>query len=492
MLNAQSTTSKHPSSLRVFFATEMWERYGFYVVQSLLALYLVFHFQWLDERVYALVGSFTALTYLSPVIGGWIGDHLLGQKKAILLGTVFLFFSYIALFVLVSDTGLVASLSGIAVGTGLLKPNISSLLGNEYPENSSRRESGFTIFYMGITTGIILGTTLPSQLNYYYGWGSAFASAAFGLVLAFTIFAYGIRHYKIADYHPMEFRLGRLLKALGLMAVLWISAFYILKNPYVANFAFGGIVCLSACYLAFTVFQESQESMVQAKQTLVIGILCLISTVFWAFYFQMFLSLTLFISRTVEPSLFGIMFPPPYYVSIQSVGMLVFGYFFSKSRKKLTSSQTGMRTGNKFTLSMLFVVAAYALITWICNYYVDDTLLSPLYIIPAYIMISIAELLLSPVGLSAITVLASRKKVSTMVGIFFVSLGIGAFLSGKLATLTAINANSLSISQLKVHYAASFTELFYILLAVTFVCLIFNQVIKILLSKITAHKDSLI
>src|SRR5262245_54132396 len=154
MKDEQKYLITHPPSLHTFFATEMWERYGFYVVQTLLALYLAFHFKWIDKRIYSLVGSFTALTYLSPLIGGWIADHLLGQKRAILTGAVFLFFSYLTLSWLTSDNGLAAALAGIAVGTGLLKPNISSLLGNEYPSGSAKRESGFTIFYMGITTGI--------------------------------------------------------------------------------------------------------------------------------------------------------------------------------------------------------------------------------------------------------------------------------------------------------------------------------------------------
>src|SRR5687767_16041863 len=113
---------KHPKSLRIFFATEMWERYGFYVVQSLLALYLALHFKWPDKQVYALVGSFTALTYLSPVVGGWIADKLIGQKRAVLLGAIVLFVSYCILSLIDNAIVLTASLSGIAVGTGLLKP----------------------------------------------------------------------------------------------------------------------------------------------------------------------------------------------------------------------------------------------------------------------------------------------------------------------------------------------------------------------------------
>ncbi|CDZ79252.1 Dipeptide and tripeptide permease A [Legionella massiliensis] len=488
MQTEQKNSLHHPPSLKVFFATEMWERYGFYVVQSLLALYLALHFKWLDKRVYALVGSFTALTYLSPVIGGWIADHLLGQKRTILAGATFLFFSYLSLTSITSDLGLSAALAGIAVGTGLLKPNISSLLGNEYPMGSAKRESGFTIFYMGITTGIILGTTLPSILNEHFGWSVSFLSAAFGMIIAFFVFSFGAYHYKIADYHPYEFQLSKFVKTFVLLFILWLSSFYILNYPIFANSAFSAVVFLSLTYLIYTIKREPPE---QARQTLVIGLLCIISVMFWAFYFQMFMSLTLFISRVVEPKLFGINFPPPYYVGIQSFGMIIFGYLLSRKKQELTLSQSGIRTGNKFLLAMIFMTLAYLLITLVSNGSENsDNLLSPLHFIAPYLMISIAELLLSPVGLSAITVLASRKKVSTMMGIFFVSLGIGGFLSGKLAGLTAVKAGELSIIELKAHYSQTFSTLLYILMVATIICAVLNYFIKGLLLKSARRASS--
>ncbi|MGQ3890592.1 peptide MFS transporter [Legionella sp. CNM-4043-24] len=474
------TDNKQPPSLRVFFLTEMWERYGFYVVQSLLALYMVLHFKWNDQRVYALVGSFTALTYLSPIIGGWVADNLLGQKNTIIVGTITLFLSYLSLAFVSSDHGLMLVLASIPVGTGLLKPNISSLLGNAYPPNAPQRESGFTIFYMGITTGIILGTTLPSQINVWFGWSVSFASAAFGMVIAFSVFVLGVKRYQITDYHPFEYTHRKLLKATALILALWGACFSVLYFPWLANLAFSVIIILSLTYLLNTAWRENPK---QARQTLVIGLLCIISVMFWAFYFQMFMSLTLFISRVVEPTLFGISFPPPYYIGVQSVGMLIFGFFLSRKHNQISCERSGINTGNKFMLAMLFMVMAYTLITLVCRQNFGSGLLSPLLFIPAYLMISIAELLLSPVGLSAITILASRRKVSTMMGIFFVSLGIGGFLSGKLASLTAINPENMNMIELKLHYAQTFTDLLYVLLAATLLSWLLNVLIKRMLGK---------
>ncbi|PJD94328.1 MAG: MFS transporter [Legionella sp.] len=471
---------KHPKSLRVFFASEMWERYGFYVVQTLLTLYLALYYKWPDKEIYALVGSFTALTYLSPVVGGWIADKLIGQKKAILLGALVLLVNYGFLSFLSGTVALTAALSGIAVGTGLLKPNISSLLGNEYPKSSTRRESGFTIFYMGITCGIILGTLLPSPLSKYFGWSAAFFSAAIGMIISFSVFAFGIKLYKVTDYNEHSLTVKNSLITLLLLTLLGALAFYILNSPQFANLIFASVVLFSSIYIFYSVSQESAN---QARQTLVIGLLCIISILFWAFYFQMFMSWTLFISRMVKPSLWGIEFPPPYYITIQSIGMLIIGYVLAKQHPQLTLMERALSTGRKFIYSMIFMSIAYGLLVLASTLNIN-TLLSPLLIIPAFLSISAAELFLSPTGLAAITLLADKNKVSTMVGIFFVSLGIGGFLSGKLAAFTAIPEGVTRLEVMREFYIAGFSQQLGILFLTTLGCFIIYAVIKFLLTRV--------
>lgn len=469
----------HPPSLRVFFATEMWERYGYYVVQTLLALYLALHFHWLDQDIYALVGSFTALTYLSPLVGGWIADRLLGQRYTIIMGSIVLLMSYFVLSLTVSSHGLALSLAGIAVGTGLLKPNISSLLGNEYPADSPHREHGFMIFYMGLTLGIILGTTLPSMINKAFGWPASFMSAVIGMVIALLTFIWGMVRFKLEDYHAHPFKLNHLLKAIILMALLWGVACYILNYPALADVVFCGVILFSVGYFLYCIQGESRE---QARQTIVLGLLCLISVMFWTFYFQMFLSLTLFIFRVVRPTVLGIAFPAPYYVGVQSVGMIVLGLFLVRRQACVSRVEQAISTGNKFLLSMFAMTLAYVLIVVVCRISSQDALLSPWSILPAYLIISLAEMLLSPVGLSAVTMLASRKKVSTLMGIFLASLGIGAFLSGKMALLTSVSPDILSLSELHAHYAASFMLLLCVLSAATVLSVLLNYIVKRLMT----------
>lgn len=474
----------HPRSLSVFFLTEMWERYGYYVVQTLLVLYLTLHFHWNDKNAFELVGTFTAMTYISSLVGGWIADHLLGQKRSIILATHILFLSYILLASVSMSNQLQWALAGIAVGTGLLKPNISSLLGNEYPLNSSKRERGFTIFYIGITTGIILGSTLPNIIHEKFSWSMSFLSASFVMIFAFLIFVYGVYFYQISDYNPRPLKLKNALLTLCLILALYFVGIGVFHYPAVANTLFTLIVIFCTAYIVRAVVSTKGK---QSKQNFVIGLLCFISILFWAFYFQMFSSFSLLITRVVAPDLFGIAFPAPYYVAVQSFGIIVFGLILAKPQHHRNIAAQVTQIAKKFAISMFLITIAYAIITAVLYLEARTQLISPLYLIPVYLMISIAELLLSPVGLAAITLLASPNKVSTMMGIFFVSLGIGAFISGKLAKIAALPAITLPIKISKMLYAQAFFKILCLLFAASIICFIIYWFIKYLLKNESNH-----
>ncbi len=476
-------TTKHPKSLPIFCGTELWERYGFYAVQSLLALYLAQVFSWPDDRIYNLVGSFTALTYLSPAIGGWIADRLIGQKKAVYVGILCLFSSYLLLSIYTKDSSLPISLAFIAIGTGLIKPNISAMLGHEYEHDSPYRERGFTLFYMGITTGIILGTTIPSILTRTLGWSAAFFSGAIGMIMAIAMFFSGRHLFSTNRENQISLDWKKGLSAMAILAFSGVIFWLILSTPSLAATVFGTIFLASIVYLIQSIRSDSEH---QAKLTLIICCLCCISILFWAFYFQMFTSLTLFIERLVQPKLFGISFPPPYYVCVQSIGMIFFGLILSRNRRKLSTQETAQRTNSKFLIAMICMSAAYIFITWVCYSSIGGNVkIHPLYIIPAYLLISVAELLLSPVGLAAITTLAGKSQVSTMMGIFFVSLGLGGYLSGVIATFTAVDYHyDNTLYQLKTHYLLSFDKLACIMLLATILSFVFYRLINKIIQSI--------
>jgi proton-dependent oligopeptide transporter, POT family len=457
--------------LVVFSSTEMWERYGFYVIQSLLVLYLEFHFGIHDSRTFLLVGSFTALTYISPIAGGWLADSYLGQKKAVLLGAAILAISYLIMAFTNSINALTLALSCIAVGTGLLKPNISSLLGHQYKCGDNKRDSAFTIFYMGITSGIILGTLIPIQLESSFGWRICFASAFIGLIIAFLFFLFGTKLLNIQDYAKIEKKriIVNLVTVIGVI-VLCFLYYIILSTPQIENIFFTIIVLITIIYVCKIAFFEEKGK--QRKKTIALLLLCIISAIWWAFYFQMFLSLTLFITRTVRPEILGIPFPAPYYVTVESVGMIFIGIFLVKIWKLIPEKNIAFNTGIKFSFAMLLMLIAYFIIFISTRNHESMLLISPWPIIFAYLVISLAELSLSPIGLSVVTKLARPEVVSTMMGVFFVSLGIGGFLSGKLASLTSINSNIHNISKIKYAYYHGF-EILTIIAAVSLIISLF-------------------
>ncbi|MDF3054347.1 MAG: Proton/peptide symporter, family protein [Gammaproteobacteria bacterium] len=468
MLNTLPTSTR---ILAIFCGTEMWERYGFYVVQALLALYLSFHLRLSDAETYALVGSFTALTYISPIIGGWIADKFLGQKRAVMTGAIVLSSSYVVVSFATSINILLLSLALIAVGTGLLKPNISAMLGRQYEYGDPKRNSGFTIFYLGITVGIILGTVLPIKLQNIFGWKVCFLSAALGAAFAFLVFFYGIRKLDIKEYaHFTQRMLTNWCIAIGVLILSFFLFYGVLLYPYVAD-TFFLVVVLIATGIVLRIAQKEQGC--QRYKTLSLLLLFVISVFFWAFYFEMFIVLTLFITRVVEPVVLGIAFPAPYYVAVQSLGMIFFGLILSKLWAKMKHKNVAHVTGVKFTFSIICMLIAYSIILLLVSSNQSAALLSPWPILGAYLMISLAELLLSPIGLSAVTQLASQKVVSTMMGIFFVSLGIGGFLAGRLAEFAVIKDTADSIVLMKMQYLSGFQNLVIILVGVLFVTCIF-------------------
>ena len=474
--------NKHPASLKIFFATEMWERYGFYVLQSLLAIYLSTYFGFSDELTYSMVGSFTAITYISPIVGGFIADKFIGQKATIQLGAIILLINYLILTAFTSKAFLLLGLAGIAVGTGLLKPNISCLLGNQYPKDSKFKDSGFTIFYMGITSGIIIGTTLPNLLRSHLGWGSCFFSASLGLLFALIIFRIGIKKYQIKDYTQSNMLNSQVFASVFLFIMaLWTIAYLILQSADFASFVFIVVACYSTYYLIAT---ARKEPLGQRSRTFSILLLSIISIFFWSFYFQMFLSLTLFITRTVTPQIGHINFPAPYYVGLQSLGIILFGTILSKLWSHLKQRNVINSIVNKFLSALCFLLRAYLIIIYAIYSSPALQLVSPYLIMIAYLLISVAELLLSPVGLSAITSLASPAKVSTMMGIFFVSLGLGGQISGYLARISAIDGKNLSI----LAYKQSYLNAFIIISSILALCLIASYFISKLLKQMNKEQ----
>ncbi len=455
----------------------MWERYGFYVIQSLLALFLTLQLDLSNSKTYSIVGTFTALSYIMPILGGYISDQLLGQKMAVIFGCVTLFISYFYLsFFFNSPTTLAISLGGIAIGTGLLKPNIACLVGNLYESGDSRRDGGFSIYYAGMALGILIGTTIPILLKHAYGWQLTFFTPGIALVVALFIFLFGIKKFKIKNSNPISLNLPKLVNAAFLSIIAWVSAFILLDYPFAA-FLFFLIIAIGSVFIVTGIAMK--EKKVQRAKTFSFLILCFISVLFWMLYFQLFLSLTLFIYHCLKTHLWGLHMHPTYYIAIESLGLVLFGPLLSPVFSKFALRQDAIDASVKFILSIFFLVIAFLLVILSIIFTHKTALISPLWIIFAYLSVSFAELLLSPVGLSMSTKLVRPQVVGLMMGIFFVSLGVGGYLAGLLAQLSSVPKNT-SYIEMKSIYLTAFSYYFYIalgILALTIIlCLLIRKI----------------
>jgi len=448
-----------PRGFSVFFLTEMCERYGFYIVQTLLVLYLVEHFYLSDRESYSILGSFTALAYINPIVGGYIADKILGAKRSIILGAMVMALGYVILALDLQLVQLFIGLGIIAVGTGLLKPNISSLLGNLYECGDPRRYAGYTLFYVGINIGIILATGLGGYLHELVGWPLTYFIAALVLLLAGIIFCIGIARYPIPERRVLYLRKWHYLQAVMWITITIAVNILILKQEGLADLAFALVAIIS--FLTVIYAGLTATPAIRAKLWAYL-LLILVSMLFWALYFQIFLSMNLFIDRVVDRHLFGFELPVSAFVSIEALSLIVLGPILSMLWRYQEQRRRGFSVPFKFAAGMSMLALAFALL-WLSSYSINaagQVLVGSL--IWVYVSVALGELMLSPTGLAMVTELVPDNLLGLMMGIFFVSLGLGAKLAGTIANCAAISNRVNDLSAIISIYQHAFRLYFMI------------------------------
>jgi len=392
--------TRHPRGLATLFFTEMWERFSFYGLRAILILYMVASTEkgglgWSTQDAAAIYGWYTALAYAAAIPGGWIADRLIGPYRSVLLGGVLIAAGQISL-IFHAVPFFYLGLTLIVAGTGLLKPNASTMVGSLYEEGDSRRDAGFSIFYMGINLGAMLSPILCGWLGQNVDWHYGFGAGAVGMVL-------GLGQYVLGKKHLMP-ALDRLKAA----------------KPVAAP----GGVAAAATDVPFT--------HVEWKRIGAITVLFLFATLFWAAFEQAGSSLNLFADRMSDNHALGYAFPSSWYQAINSIFIIalapVFGWIWIRMGKREPSSPA------KFTWGLLFVGLGFLLLVPAAGIASPpDRLVSPWWLVGVYLLHTIGELCLSPVGLSVVTKLAPPRVVGSMMGIWFLSLSFGNKIGGWVA-----------------------------------------------------------
>ena len=424
---------RQPRALIPLFATELWERYGFYIVQGLLIFYLIKHFGYSDDRADTLLGEFTALVYISPVLGGWIADRFLGFRYAVALGAILLGVGY-AFVATTEPHFFILGLATVIIGNGFLKPNVSSYLGVFYKPIDPKRDAGYTIFYIGINTGIILSTLTSGFIFRDYGPHWAFGTAAVGMLISLISFMLG---YRVFGKKGLPTNLNITNKCIlgGAIVVGVACACWLLINDHVGQeilIVFGllvltGLILLGRCY------QRQQRHALYACILLI-----LLSILFWALFFQMFFSINLFTLRSVNRVILGITVPPVAFISIEAIFIILLGGFFAKLWKTLADRNRDFSYPIKFAFAMLAVVVAMSCLIVALHYSHHLGRINPWWIAACYLFLTIGELFISPIGLAMITQLAPPKLVGLLMGVWFMALGFGASFGGYLAEIAAV------------------------------------------------------
>jgi POT family proton-dependent oligopeptide transporter len=390
-----STVSKnHPKGLYLLFAVEMWERFSYYGMRSLLVLYMVKFLMFRTEQAGQIYGIYTGLVYLTPLIGGYLADRYLGARKSILIGG---FLMMIGQFMLAFSDMLFfyTALGFLIVGNGFFKPNISTIVGQLYEEHDSRRDGGFTIFYMGINLGAFLSPLICGTLGEKIGFQYGFISAGVGMAIGMAIYLWGQKKF-----------LGQK----------------------------GGKVC----HNSLQKIEDSPKPLTldEKKKIAVIFILMFFSIFFWASFEQAGSSLTLFADRSIDRIIpfTHWEFPVSYFQSINPLLIIMLAPLFSKLWIDLAYADKEPSTPAKFAIGLFLVAFGFVLMMIASTLAGEHSKVSCFWLLFVYLFHTAGELCISPVGLSVVTKLSPKQFGSLLMGTWFLSSFfanlIGGFFAG--------------------------------------------------------------
>lgn len=445
---------KQPAALPILFLTEMWERFGFYVVQGLLILFMTQHLDYTDKRGYTTLGAFTALAYISPFVGGYLADKILGFATTVKWGAVALIIGYALLAISTSgELTFYPGLATVIIGTGLFKPCISSLLGTQYDEGDPRRDSGFTIFYIGINLGAFLAGMSSGYIKNYFGWHASFFLASIGLVIGLLIFAFGMHKLKRLD-NTINVTLVKKCQLILTLVIAVIGITFLLRASSLAEWLLPAAGVVLIAYLTFVTAQQKADDQ---KRLILLNLLIFSSIVFWTIYLQMFFSANLYISRLVDKNIFGLELTTTVFYASQSIFILLLGPVFAWLWHALGHANKNPSTINKFVFGIAFQGVAFLILAVSANHPSESGMIHPSWIFISYLCISIGELLLSPIGLSAVTMLAPANLMGMMMGVWFVATGFGGVFAGVIAKISSVpDAVTSNAGKLAIYHHAFF------------------------------------
>jgi POT family proton-dependent oligopeptide transporter len=439
----------HPKGLSTLFFTEMWERFSYYGMRALLILFMTAPLTagglgFDTPTAGAIYGLYTSMVYLMTVPGGWVADRLIGQRRAVLYGGIIIASGHFSM-AFPSLATFYLGLFLIIIGTGLLKGNVSVIVGQLYGPQDTRRDAGFSIFYMGINLGAFLAPFVCSYLGERINWHLGFAAAGFGMVLGVVQYVMGAKYLGQAGVNPAPptsreagERLKQRTRLWGLVTTALLVVFGIgaysgrlpVTPVQIANIAGYMLLIITVAFFGW-LYLSSGWTPEERKRLYVIGVLFLAAAIFWSLFEQAGSTLNLFADRDTNRSVFGWTFPAGYFQSMNSMFVWTLAPVFAWIW--ITLGRREPATPVKFSLGLIFVGAGYAVLIVGAQLAQGGTKVSPMWLTVVYLLHTFGELCLSPVGLSAMTRLAPARIAGLVMGVWFLATSVGNFIAGRLS-----------------------------------------------------------
>ena len=430
-----------PWALAHVFGVEMWERFSFYGMQGILLIYLYYSATQgglgIEQSVAAgIVGAYGGAVYLSTILGAWIADRILGAERVLFLSAIVIMAGHIALALLPGFLGVGVGLVLVAIGSGGLKATATSVVGTLYAPDDTRRDAGFSLFYLGINLGAFAGPLLTGLLQSTLGFHWGFGLAAVGMALGLLQYSFGRKALPDEARHvPNPLPRGRYPLMIGIAAagVVVLVLLVLIGVIRADNLSLIVIIAVTGAAIAYFAVILSSRGITSDERSRVWGFLPLFltSVAFWSLYQQQFTVLTVYSDKRLNRDLFGWEMPVSWVNSINPIFIIVLSGVFAAIWTKLGSRQPS--TPVKFGLAAIVMGAAFLLFLPFAGGGENSTPL--LAIVGILFVFTVAELLLSPVGLSVTTKLAPEAFHTQMVALFFLSVSLGTAISGQLATL---------------------------------------------------------
>jgi POT family proton-dependent oligopeptide transporter len=491
----------HPKGLYVCFLTEMWERFAFYAIKGLLLLYLVGHHKFADFDGSMLVGTYAGLAYALPLIGGILADRWLGMRKAVVFGGLLMLVGLLGM----TYTGepaagvqgnatpdgfavqvMYISLALLSVGVGFLKPNISTIVGKLYSADDPRRDSGFTVFYMGINLGAMLSSLIVGYIGIAWGWGWGFGLAGVMMLFGIGQFLLGQRHLLGHAEPPdpealrkpafaglsMEWLiyLAGLLTAVAVWQVLQTKIDLgplgaLVGGHEVTLTEVVAVVMGLGLFAWFAWFMFSGITAIERGQMIVLLTLIVISALFWGLYEQTYLTWMLFSERGMDLQLLGREWTPSQLTFIGSFFVIALTPVFAWLWPQLDKRGLNPSSPAKFGYGLVFAGLAFAVLGYAAGHPGEAGLVSVWWLVLAYLVLEFGEMVLSPIGLSAVTTLSVPRVVGLMMGAWFLFSAFGEIIAGRFSTWASVEPNadgSIEVGNALVVYADVFGDLMWI------------------------------